>query len=63
MGDALGVQLEGLDLIPQPCRHRCVGQLELGRCQLAHQQKHQLLFFAFGKRAGKSAPFCRRHHS
>lgn len=49
--DALRVDLQGIHLIPEPLRHLRVSQFELGGCQLAHQQKHQLLLFAFGKSA------------
>ena len=51
--DALWVDLQSIDLVPEPLTHLRVGQFELGRRQLAHQQKHQLLLFAFGKGAGE----------
>jgi hypothetical protein len=49
--DALGVDREGSNFVPQPLTHGRIGQFELGSCQLAHQQKHQLLLLAFGKGA------------
>ncbi|NBW63830.1 MAG: hypothetical protein EBR33_12065 [Synechococcaceae bacterium WB4_1_0192] len=48
-GDALGVDLQGGHLLPEPFGHRLVRQLKLRRRQLAHQQEHQLLFLAFGE--------------
>jgi len=53
VGDALGVDLQGVHLIPEALRHRPIGQLELGCRQLPHQQKHQLLLLAFSKAAVK----------
>ena len=47
--DPLGVDLQGVYLIPEPLGQGRVSPFELGGCQLAHQQKHQLLLFAFGK--------------
>lgn len=51
--DPLGVDLQGVHLIPEPLGQGRVSPFELGGCQLAHEQKHQLLLFAFGKRAGQ----------
>ncbi|MEB3276326.1 MAG: hypothetical protein VKM92_05095 [Cyanobacteriota bacterium] len=53
LGDALGIDLQGVHLIPEALRHCRIGQLELGCRQLPHQQKHQLLLLAFGKAAIK----------
>jgi hypothetical protein len=53
--DPLRIDLKGRNLLPQPRCHRGMGQLDLGCRKLAHQQKHQLLFLAFGEAAIEAA--------
>lgn len=51
VADPLWIDLQRRHLPPEPIGHGRIGQLELGGSQLAHQQKHQLLFLAFTEAA------------
>jgi hypothetical protein len=52
--DPLRIDLQGGHFLPQPSGHRPMAKFKLGRRQLAHEQKHQLLFLALSKAACKS---------
>ncbi|MEY3928642.1 MAG: hypothetical protein RLZZ516_352 [Cyanobacteriota bacterium] len=51
LADALRIDLQRSHLLPEALGHGRIGQLELSRCQLSHQQEHQLLFLALTEAA------------
>jgi hypothetical protein len=54
-GDPVGIDPQGLDLLPDPPAEGRLGLIELGSGQLAHQQEHQLLLLQLGEGAGRHA--------